>query len=993
MGFKQKQAFRNYLMNVIFMRELFKSLRFLLFMFPVALFAQNSVSGVVTEKATGMPIPGANIIVKGTSNGSTTDFDGNYTINNVNDGDVLLFSFLGFTEQQITYTGQATINVGLEENQTSLDEVVVIGYGSVTKKDATGAVNQVSTEDFNKGQVNTAGQLITGKIAGVTVTSGGGAPGEGQNINIRGIGSISLNSSPLYVVDGIPLDNSNVGGSRNPLDFINPADIESMTVLKDASSTAIYGSRAANGVILITTKKGKGREFKFNYSGATTVYRPTNYVEVMNGDEFRSLVNAVGNEASIARLGNASINWQEEIYSQAMGAEHNISTTGNVGNFMPVRASVGYTNQDGVLRGDNFTRTTGSVSLRPNVLDGYLKAEINARGMYTENEFANRDAIGASVDYDPTKPIYSADSPFSNYNGWYVYNAEVDREIQNSLSPTNPIALINEKDDSAEIRRFIGNAKIDYKLHFFSDITATVNIGLDKTNSHGRTIVSENMPSSQLDWNGSYSNYINRATNQLFDAYLTYDKDFGKSSLNAVAGYSYQSFEYDNYSFDSEAQEEGNDAEFIDKWRSTLLSYFGRANYNYDDRYLLTATMRADASSKLNPDDRWGYFPSFAVAWNINNENFFNSETINQLKLRVGYGEIANVNGLGDYLFLTNYTGSRSNANYQFGNTYYQTYRPDAYNEDLRWEVGKTFNAGIDYALFNNRVTGSLNAYLKKTEDLISFVTVDPFTNFSNRINKNIGDMENKGIEFELNVTPVQNDDFTWTIGYNVAYNDNEITNLPDQVEVGGISGGTGNTVQLHKEGYTPFSYWVYKQVYDNNGRPIEGAFVDRNGDNQINDEDRYLYKDPFADITMGLNTNLNYKSWDLAIVTRASLGNYAYNNMASSRSYEVRATENSILTNLHRDYFNTGFQTITESSLQSDYYVQNASFFKLDNITLGYTFPQLFDDASLRLYGSAQNVLIITEYDGLDPEISGGIDNNFYPRPRIFTFGVNLNF
>ena len=980
-------------MNEKFMRELFKSLRLLFFILPMSFFAQNAVTGVVTEAATGMPIPGANIIVKGTSNGSTTDFDGNYTINNVKEGDVLLFSFLGFQEQQIAFTGQNQINVALEESQTSLDAVVVIGYGTVTKKDATGAVNQVSTEDFNKGQVNTAGQLITGKIAGVTVTSGGGAPGEGQNINIRGIGSISLNSSPLYVVDGIPLDNSNVGGSRNPLDFINPADIETMTVLKDASSTAIYGSRAANGVILITTKKGKGNEFKFNYSGSSTVYRPTNYVDVMNGDEFRTLVNNVGNAAAISRLGNASTDWQRLIYNEAMGSEHNISSTGNIGGFMPVRASVGYTDQDGVLRGDNFSRTTGSVSLRPSFMDGHLKMEINGRGMYTENTFANRDAIGASVDYDPTKSVYSADSPFANYNGWYTYNAEADRFIQNSLSPTNPIALINEKDDSAEVRRFIGNAKVDYKLHFFPDLTATVNIGLDKTNSHGRTIISDQMPSSQLDWNGAYSNYINSATNKLFDAYLTYDKDFGKSSINAVAGYSYQSFEYDNYSFDSEAQEEGNDAEFIDKWRSTLLSYFGRANYNYDDRYLLTATMRADASSKLNPDDRWGYFPSFAVAWNINNEDFFNSETINQLKLRVGYGEIANVNGLGDYLFLTKYTGSRSNANYQFGNTYYQTYRPDAYNEDLRWEVGKTLNAGIDYALFNNRVTGSLNAYLKKTEDLISFVTVDPFTNFSNKIDKNIGDMENKGIEFELNFTPVQTENFTWRIGYNIAYNDNEITNLPDQVEQGGISGGTGNTVQLHKEGYSPFSYYVYKQVYDANGRPIEGAFVDRNGDNQINDDDRYLYKDPFADVTMGLNTNLNYKQWDLAIVSRASLGNYVYNNMASSRSYEVRATENSILTNLHRSYYDTGFQSITEASLQSDYYVQDASFFKLDNITLGYTFGEIFKDSDLRVYGSAQNVLTITDYDGLDPEISGGIDNNFYPRPRIYTFGVNLNF
>ena len=980
-------------MNEKFMRELFKSLRLLFFIMPMSFFAQNAVNGVVTEQNTGLPIPGANIIVKGTSNGSTTDFDGKYTINNVKQGDVLMFSFLGFKEIEIAYDGQSAVNVALEESQTSLDAVVVIGYGTVTKKDATGAVNQVSTEDFNKGQVNTASQLITGKIAGVTVTSGGGAPGEGQNINIRGIGSISLNSSPLYVVDGIPLDNTNVGGSRNPLDFINPADIETMTVLKDASSTAIYGSRAANGVILITTKKGKGKEFKFNYSGSTTTYRPTNYVDVMSGDEFRTLVTNVGSDAAISRLGNSSTDWQKLIYKEAFGSEHNLSATGNIGGFMPVRASVGHTDQDGILRGDNFSRTTGSVSLRPSFLDSHLKVEINGRGMYTENTFANRDAIGSSVDFDPTKSVYTNDSPFANYNGWYIYSADADRFIQNSLSPTNPIALINEKDDSAEIRRFIGNAKVDYKLHFFPDLTATVNVGMDKTNSHGRTIVSDQMPSSQLDWNGSLSNYINQATNKLFDAYLTYDKDFGKSSLNAVAGYSYQSFEYDNYSFDSEAQEEGNDSEFIDKWRSTLLSYFGRANYNYDDRYLLTATMRADASSKLNPDDRWGYFPSFAVAWNINNEDFFNSETINQLKLRVGYGEIANVNGLGDYLFLTNYTGSRSNANYQFGDTYYQTYRPDAYNEDLRWEVGKTLNAGVDYALFNSRVTGSINAYFKKTEDLISFVTVDPFTNFSNKINKNIGDMENKGIEFELNVTPVQTENFTWRIGYNVAYNDNTITNLPDQVEVGGISGGTGNNVQLHKEGYSPFSYWVYKQVYDESGRPVEGAFVDRNGDDQINDDDRYLYKSPFADVTMGLNTNLNYKNWDLAIVSRASLGNYAYNNMASSKSYEVRATENSILTNLHRDYFNTGFQALTETGLQSDYYIQDASFFKLDNITLGYTFAEVFKDSDLRLYGSAQNVFTITDYDGLDPEINGGIDNNFYPRPRIFTFGVNLNF
>ncbi|WP_373056493.1 SusC/RagA family TonB-linked outer membrane protein [Zunongwangia sp. H14] len=975
------------------MKQLFKSLWLILFMLPMSFFAQNVVNGVVTESATGLPIPGANIIVKGTTNGTVTDFDGNYSIDGIEEGDVLTFSFLGFATQEIPYQGQTTINVQLEEDQATLDEVVVVGYGTVRKKDATGAVSQVSTEDFNKGQVTTAEQLITGKIAGVNVTSGGGAPGEGQNINIRGIGSISLNSNPLYVIDGIPLDNGNVGGSRNPLDFINPNDIESITVLKDASSTAIYGSRAANGVILITTKKGKGQEFTFNYTGSTTLYRPTDYVDVLNADEFRDVVNEVGNDAAIARLGDASTNWQEQIYTEAIGFEHNLSASGNIGGFMPTRASVGHTNQDGILKGGNFSRTTGSLNLRPSFMEGHLKMELNGRGMYTENTFANRDAIGTAVDYDPTQPIYDEASPFANYYTWLTYNAEEDRYIQNSLAPTNPVALLNERDDTAEIRRFIGNAKIDYQLHFFPELTATVNVGLDKTNSHGRNIISENMPSSQLDWNGSYSNYINRSTNKLFDAYLTYENDFNDHSLNAVAGYSYQSFEYDNYSFDSEAEEEGNDSEFIDRSKNVLLSYFGRANYNYADRYLITATLRADASSKLNPDDRWGYFPSFAVAWNINNEEFFNSSTVNQLKLRVGYGEIANVNGLGDYLFLTNYTGSRSNAYYQFGSNYYQTYRPEAINENLRWEVGKTLNVGVDYSLFESRISGSVNAYLKNTEDMITYVTVDPFTNFSNTIPKNIGDMENKGLELELNLIPVQTEDFTWSIGYNLAYNDNEITNLPDQVEVGGINGGTGNTIQLHKEGYSPYSYWVYKQVYDEAGRPVEGAYVDRNADGQINENDKYIFKDPYADFTMGLNTNLNYKNWDLAVVSRASLGNYAYNNMASSKSYEVRVSENSILTNLHRDYYNTSFQSLTEENLQSDYYIQDASFFKLDNITLGYTIEEIVNDSNLRLFGSVQNILTITDYDGLDPEITGGIDNNFYPRPRIFTVGASLNF
>ena len=971
------------------MRTLFKSTLFLLLMLPMSFFAQNTVSGTVTEGGTGLPIPGANVIVQGTTNGTVTDFDGNYSINNISEGDVLSFSFLGFSTQQIPYNGQSNINVKLDEDQAALDEVVVIGYGSVSKKDATGAVQQVGTEDFNPGPVQTAGQLITGKVAGVSVTSGGGAPGEGQTINIRGQGSLSLTSSPLIVVDGIPLANEGVSGSRNALDFINPNDIESMTILKDASSTAIYGSRAANGVIMITTKKGKGNDFKFNFSTSSIAYTPTDYVDVLDGDQFRTLVNEVGSDAAIARLGTENTDWQKQIYNTAFGSEHNFSATGRVGDFMPVRASLGYTDQDGILRGDNFTRTTASINLKPSFLDRHLTVELNGRGMYTENTFANRDAIGSAVGFDPTQPIFDENSPFGGYFTWL--NAD---NVQINLAPTNPVALINFKDDTSEVRRFIGNAKVDYDLHFFPELTATVNVGLDKSNSNGRVITSDQMPSASLDWNGSYTTYSNESTNELFDAYLTYDDDFDLHSVNAVAGYSYQSFEDYRYNYDSEAQEDDLDYEFVDKWKSVLLSYFGRLNYNYDNRYLFTATLRADSSSKLNPDDRWGYFPSFALAWNLNNENFLSaSPTINQLKLRLGYGEIGNVNGLGDYNFLTKYTGSRSDANYQFGNQYYQTYRPEEYNENLRWEVGKTYNIGLDYGLFNNRISGSVNAYLKETEDLISFVTVDPFTNFSNGIDNNIGDMENRGIEFEINVIPVQKEDFSWSIGYNISYNENEITRLPDEVQTGGIDGGTGNTIQLHKEGYSPFSYWVFKQVYDEAGRPIEGAYVDRNGDDQINDEDKYLYKDPYADIIMGLNTNLNYKSWDLAIVSRANIGNYAYNNMASSRSYELRATENSVLRNLHSDYFNTGFVSSTETNLSSDYYIQDASFFKLDNITLGYTLPEIFKESSLRIYGSVQNVLTVTDYEGLDPEINLGIDNNFYPRPRSFAIGANLNF
>ncbi|WP_179333597.1 SusC/RagA family TonB-linked outer membrane protein [Winogradskyella costae] len=976
------------------MKTVLNALLFCLIMLPATLMAQSTVTGTVTDKANAMPLPGVNVIIKGTTKGTATDFDGKYSLE-LSQGDVIVISYLGYTTQEIEFTGQTIIDIVIEEDASQLDEVILVGYGSVKKDDLTGAADLLKSDDFNQGPLVSAQQLISGKIAGVSVTSGSGSPGDGQNIIIRGNGSLSLSSNPLIVLDGVPLDGGGVGGSRNPLNLINPNDIESMTVLKDASATSIYGSRGANGVIMITTKKGKDTDFRFSATTSTTIHTSIDRVDVLSADQFRGIVNSHpnANAATMALLGNSNTNWQDEIYQTAFGQDHSFSALGSAFG-VPMRVSLGHSDHDGNLIGDNFQRTTASLNLSPKFFDDHLKLDISARGNYTENTFADRGAIGSANSFDPTQAVYDPNSQFGGYFSWI----DASTGQQPNLAGTNPVALLNLRDDSSEVRRYILNAKADYKLHFFPDITATISTGIDKSNSNGRTLVSDLIPTSDLTWNGSRNTYSNISTNQLFDAYFTYTKSIKDvHNINAVAGYSYQSFEYDNFSYDSEAEEDGNDFEFIDKSKNVLLSYFGRLNYDYDGKYLVTATLRADASSKLNPDDRWGYFPSVALAWNLHNEDFLNaSNNVNELKLRVGYGEVGNVNGLGDYLFLTRYTGSQSTANYQFGNSFYQTYRPDPLNEDLKWEIGNTFNIGIDYSLFNRRVSGSVNLYQKQTKDLIASASVDPFTNFGSQIEKNIGDMQNRGVEFTLNLIPVKTEDFEWSINYNISLNENEITDLPFVQETGGISAGTGNNVQLHTEGEAPYSFYVFQQVYDTSGNPIEGAFVDRNGDNVINDADKYIYKDPYADILMGLNTNLSYKQWDLAVVTRANIGNYAYNDVSAGNSYldGVIPTTNNFLSNLHSSYLDNGFvNQSNENTFLSSHYIEDASFFKIDNITLGYTLDNAIKDVSLRLYGSVQNVATITDYKGLDPEITGGIDSNFYPRPRSFVFGVNVDF
>jgi len=982
--------------------NMFKQLLFVILLLCVAFgYAQQiTVKGTVKD-GSGQPLMGASVLVKGTSHGTAADFDGNFELK-VDKGVTLVVSSVGYKSREVAAKA-GTMNIVLQEDTQQLEDVVVIGYGAIKKKDLTGSVNLVTDKDFNKAPSVNADQLIQGKIAGVQMASTGGAPGEGQVIRIRGNGSLSLTSNPLIVIDGVPMNDGGVGGSRSIFNSINPEDIESMTVLKDASSTAIFGSRAANGVIMITTKKGKAnQDLKISFNTSIALQDVNKYVDVMNANQFRQTVKGLNNPAAEALLGNADTNWQKEIYQTAPMSNSTLVLSGAY-KTLPYRVSVGHSYADGILRTDNFKRTNAKISLNPTFFDKSLKLELNANGTYMQNRFANKDAIGAAVEYDPTQSVFGGLAKYGGYHAWVNPN----NGSRYDLAPNNPMAMLKFLDDSSKVYRFIGNAKVDYTLPFFKDITASVNVGIDYSKGEGDKITDRRMPTSTPGFDGAKTTYTNKATNKLFDAYINYMKDIKEThNIGLMVGHSYQSFEFDNNSTDYSYFTNPGDNKIvpnIDKNRNVLMSFFGRANYSYKNRYLFTATLRADASSKLNPDDRWGYFPSVALAWNVSNENFLkDNKTLNELKLRFGYGEVGNVNGLGDYLFLTNYTRSQDGASYQLGDGFYQTYRPGVTNKNLRWEIGNTLNAGIDFGLWNNLITGTLDVYRKQTKDLIAETTIDPFTNFKNRVNANVGDMENKGIELGLTITPIRNieKNIRWSFNYNISYNENKITKMPDDQPAGGISGGTGNRVQLHREGETPYSFFVYQQVYDAQGNPVENAFVDRNGNGKIDEGDRYLYKSPFAPVTMGFGTDLNYKNWDLNITTRANIGNYVYNNTQSRLDQFGEITANSgFLRNIKA---NSNFQRHNDQSWLSDYYLENASFFKLDNITLGYTFPHT-DKMYIRLYGTVQNVLTITKYSGLDPEALSvdsatnratfGIDNNLYPRPQTYLLGLNVNF
>ena len=955
---------------------------FLLFL-SIGAFAQQSVSGLITDSS-GNALPGVNVIIQGTNVGVSSDFDGNYQIN-VDNGQILVFSYIGYDSVELTVNG-TNQDVKMIESNSELDEVVVIGYGTVRKKDLTGAVDLVTEKNFAKGSVVSPQQLLRGKVAGVSIVSNSGAPGDDSNVLIRGIGSLNLNSNPLYVVDGIPLDAGGVGGSRSPLNAINPADIEAISILKDASATAIYGSRAANGVVLITTKKGKTGDLKFNFSSRSSSFTPIDFVDVLNATQFKYAVQATGVSDYISRLGSNDTDWQKEIYETARAQNNSFSVSGGLLN-MPFRASVGYTDQDGILMGDNFNRMTGSLNIAPSFFDGDLRANVNVRFVRSENDFANRGAIGSAVFFDPTKPVFGSSSI---YGGYYTWLDSSGKKL--ALSPTNPLALLNLSDDESTVDRIITSLKLDYDLPV-DGLIATINTGYDNSKGEGFSSQDKNMPTDAAGFNGSNNMYSNESTNLLFDAYLNYALESGKSNLSVTAGHSYQSFEYDNsntasveYLNSDGSVNSGSSTNnsFIDTSKNVLLSYFGRVNYSFDEKYLLTATLRADASSKLPSNDRWGQFFSAALAWN------FYDDGVDKLKLRVGFGEVGNVNGLGDYNFLTRYVSSDSQAKYGFGNSFYSTYRPAPINKNLRWEVGQTANFGIDFTFSDLKINGSFNAYVKKTNDLIATAVVDPFTNFGTTIDANIGDMENKGIELQLNSTLYESDDLKFGLSYNISVNDNQITRLDNEQNVGGI--GFGAFLQRHETGKSPYSYYVYKQIYDHKGRPIEGSYADLNGDGRINNDDRYFYKDPYADILMGLTASITYKNFDFSMASRASLGNYSSNRMMAA-SVENQIWNLGRLSNVHTSYLDTGFLYFSDKNGVSDHHIQNASFFKLDNVTLGWTVDNVIDNNPMRLYISADNLLTITEYDGIDPEITGGIDSNFYPRSRAVALGLDINF
>ncbi|MBA9077825.1 SusC/RagA family TonB-linked outer membrane protein [Rufibacter quisquiliarum] len=962
---------------------------------------QRNVSGTVRGEG-GTPLIGVTVLVKGTSTATATDVNGGFTLSVPGNNATLVFSYIGYLNQEVAVGSQSNVSVTLLTDAKALEEVVVVGYGTQRREDVSGSIATVDSKDFQKGNVTTPEQLITGKVAGVQITSNGGQPGAGSTIRIRGGASLNASNDPLFVIDGVPLTGYGISGATNPLSLINPNDIESMTILKDASATAIYGSRASNGVVLVTTKKGTSGKPTVNFNTQFIVSEVTKKVDVLNADEFRAYVNANGTDAQKALLGGSTTDWQDEIYQTAIGTDNNLSVSGAFKD-MPYRISAGYLNQQGVLRTDKFERKSAAISVTPRFLDDHLKVDINLKGSLTNTRFANQGAIGAAVAFDPTQPVRT-ENQFGNFYEW-VSKDDKGNILLNPNAPRNPVSLLELRNDRSEVQRSFGNAQIDYSFHFLPELHANLNLGYDIAKGQGTVFVPAEAAQS-FSVRGVNNQYLQRVNNKVLEGYLNYNKDITsiKSNVNATAGYGYynnqtKTYNYPSYNAAGEVLEGSNPKFPYDIPENTLISYYGRLIYTLNDKYIFTGTIRTDGSSKFSPDVRWGVFPSASLAWRVSEEAFLkNFSSLSDLKLRVSYGITGQQEGIANYSYQPVYGLGVESAQYQFGGNYYYTYAPVAYDADIKWEQTATTNVGIDYGFFNNRISGSLDIYKKKTKDLLNIISIPVGSNFSNLILTNVGNIENRGIEFAINAVPVQKENLSWSVGVNVTANENEITNLTANNDpnfpgnlTGGISGATGQNIQINSVGYRTYSFYVYKQIYNENGMPLEGVYADLNEDGIINEKDLYRYKAPAPLVTLGFNTQVDYKKWSVSTILRANLGNYMYNNISSN----LGVTRNILnpggfLGNSTTGFYDTNFNN---NQYKSDYYIENASFLRMDNLTLGYNAGRVFNRADLRVSLTCQNVFTVTNYSGVDPEISSGIDNNFYLRPRTFVVGLNLGF
>ena len=972
----------------------------LLLMGCLQLLAQTrTVKGEVTDAQNGEALIGATVTVEGEKGGTVTDFDGNFSLQVSSSAKKIKVSYIGYIDKVLAIS--ENMNVKLESDSKALADVVVIGYGTARKSDLTGSVATVKAKDFNKGLVFSPEQLINGKVSGVQIMSNSGSASAGSTIRVRGGASLNASNDPLIVLDGVPLEQGGISGnSSNFLSMINPSDIESMTVLKDASSTAIYGSRASNGVIIITTKKGQQGGLKVNFNTTNSMQTRAQMVDMLSHDDFVNVINQFGTDNQKSLLGNANTDWNDEVYRTAFGTDNNLSLSGSIGKYLPFRVSAGYYNQSGLVRKDNVERWTGNVVLTPSFFQDHLKLTINAKGTLNNNSFNNGGAVWAAATFNPTIPVYSGNS---NYGG---FNEALDADgYPVNAGVRNPRGLVDLYDSKSKVSRFIGSMDVDYKVHFLPDLKLHATIGADYAKGDGTIYVPGYAAQAfNKDESLSGSDYKygpQKNENRLLTLYANYAKYFEniKSNVDLTAGYDYQYWKSTTplYYTKSAAGTTLSTVKASD-YRHVMLSYYGRVNYSFDGKYLLTATVRRDASSRFSKDTRWGTFPSVALGWTLTEEPWLkDNKVVSNLKLRASYGVTGQQEGIGNYNYLPVYTSSVTGAEALINGQYITTYRPEAYVSDLKWETTTSWNFGLDFGFLNGRIGGAIDFYTRKTKDLLASVPTAAGTNFSKTILTNVGNVDSKGIEVSLNATPIQTKDWEWNLSYNFTWQNMKVKNLSltqggSQTNVKVGPSIDAYQFQVLSEGYEPYMFYVYHQLYDSEtGKPIEGAYADLNNDGEINDADLYRYHSPAPKYIMGLSTSLRYKQLTLGMSFRANIDNYVYNGMGmSTGAWETVSYNNSQLNNLNTSFLKTGFKT---RQYLSDYYVENASFLKLDNLSLSYNVGKINKWASLTVSAMVQNVFTITGYSGTDPEVPNGMDNSFYPRPRTYSVSLGLQF